>query len=201
MTSSHSSSKWKGVRAFFCPCLCVLILGRLHLLQQTPSILGALQVQLVVIPECGCRVGPLSTRVLRWGLLLRTAGASNSCDKCCSHGDGGRFSQTNNGRMFICGSPHLGRSACLPLSLDMGIGVCAFACLTQLFLSFSQWSVCLSPSFLMPCSQCLLFDFRTTQQPRVLHTNVEISLYILLENFTQVSITCCVTSSCDSELC
>lgn len=31
----------------------------------------------------------------------------------------GRFSQTNNGRMFICGrTEHSGRSACLPLSPD-----------------------------------------------------------------------------------
>lgn len=65
-------------------------------------------------------VGPLLKRALWWGLLLGTAWASNSCDKCSSHGDGGRFSQTNNGRMFICGSSLSGSPACLPLSLDGG---------------------------------------------------------------------------------
>lgn len=65
-------------------------------------------------------VRPLLKRALWWGLLLGTAWASNSCDKCSSHGDGGHFSQTNNGRMFICGSSHSGSPACLPLSLDGG---------------------------------------------------------------------------------
>lgn len=51
---------------------------------------------------------------------------------------GGRFSQTNNGRMFICGRPHLGRSACLPLSPDRGIGV--------FVLAFPGRRVCLSLS-------------------------------------------------------
>lgn len=82
----------------------------------------------------GAWVGILLTRVLWRGLLLRTAWASNSCDKCSSHGDGGHFSQTNNGRMFICGSPHLGRSACLPLSLDRRIGVCVLPFLSGLFV-------------------------------------------------------------------
>ena len=106
----------------------------------TPGDSEALQVQLVVIPECGCLpgVGTLLTRVLRRGLLLRTAWASNSCDKCSSHGDGGRFSQTNNGRMFICGSPHLGRSACLPLSLDRGIGVCVLPFFSAVLFVFSS---------------------------------------------------------------
>ena len=79
---------------------------------------------------CYCRVsvpGSAHSRQGYWlgrGLLLRTAWASNSCDKCSSHGDGSHFSQTNNRRMFICGSPHLGLSACLPLSLYRRIGGC-----------------------------------------------------------------------------
>ncbi len=85
----------------------------------------------------GAWVGTPLTRILWWGLLLGTAWASNSCDKCSSHGDGGRFSQTNNGRMFICGSPHLGRSACLPLSLDRRIGVCVLSFLSGLFVLYS----------------------------------------------------------------
>lgn len=58
------------------------------------------------------------------GLLLRTAGASHSCDKCSSHGDRGHFSQTNYGGMFICVCPPLESSACLPLSLDRKIRLC-----------------------------------------------------------------------------
>lgn len=111
----------------------------------TPGVSEALQVQLVVIPDCGClrwHSLALSRECQLWrGLLLRTAWASNSYDKCSSHGDGGRFSQTNNGRMFICGRPHLGRSACLPLSLDRGIAV--------FVLAFPQWFICLSLSSLI----------------------------------------------------
>lgn len=127
----------------------------------------------------GAWVGTLLTRVLWRGLLLRTAWASNSCDKCSSHGDRSRFSQTNNGRMFICGSPHLGRSACLPLSLDKGIGLCVFDCLSLLFLSF------LSGLFVFPSAfscftsfprffglVCCVFYLRRTPQHHVKMSHV-----------------------------
>lgn len=133
--------------------LFVLVLGRLHILWP-PATQRHYRCSWLLFLSVGARVGPLLTGVLWRGLLLRTAWASNSCDKCSTHGDGGHFSQTNNGRMFICGSPHLGSTACLPLSLDRGIGVCVFDCLAQLFLSLSQWFVCPpppppTPSFLM----------------------------------------------------
>lgn len=128
--------------------LFVLLLGRLHFSFPDPQRLKS------TAGAAGCYsrvwVGPLLTRV-PWGLLLGTAWASNSCDKRSSHGDRGHFSQTNNGRMFICGSSHFGRSACLPLSPDRRIGVYVLDCLAQLFLSFSYESVC----FL----SCLLFYF------------------------------------------
>lgn len=119
--------------------LFVLVLGRLHVLWP-PATQRHYRCSWLLFLSVGAWVGALLTRVPWRGLLLRTAWASNSCDKCSSHGDGGRFSQTNNGRMFICGSPHLGRSACLPLSLDRGIGVC---------LSFSLWFICLCLSSLV----------------------------------------------------
>ncbi len=122
----------------------------------------------------GAWVGTLLTRVLWRGLLLRTAWASNSCDKCSSHGDGGRFSQTNNSRMFICGSPHLGRSACLPLSLDTGIGVCVCVSLTALLRSFWLFLSGLfvfSPPF--PCLTsltCFWFTHLSTMLKRTMHS-------------------------------
>lgn len=36
-------------------------------------------------------VSLLLKRAMQWGLLLGTAWASNSCDKCSSHGDQGPF--------------------------------------------------------------------------------------------------------------
>lgn len=102
----------------------------------------ALQVSLIVIPDSAAFVGAPSTRVRLLGLLLRTAWASNSCDKYSSHGDLGHFSQTNNSRMFICGSLHLGHSACLPLSQDRGIGLFALDYSQSLFLSFPPLFLC-----------------------------------------------------------
>lgn len=122
-------------------CLSVLLLGRLHVLWYLVT-RRHYRCSWLLFLSVGAWVCTALTRVLWRGLLLRTAWASNSCDKCSSHGDGGRFSQTNNGRMFICGSLHLGRSACLPLSLDRRIGVCV--------LPFSQWFICLFLSSLMP---------------------------------------------------
>ena len=129
----------------FCHSPCVLVLGRLHDLWPPATRRHYRCSWLLSLSVCAW-VGPLLTRVLWRGLLLRTAWASNSCDKCSSHGDGGRFSQTNNGGMFICGSPHLGRSACLPLSLDRRIGLFVFDWLAQLFLPFCYllYTICFS---------------------------------------------------------
>lgn len=118
----------------------VLVCGRLHVLGP-PAMQRHYRCSWLLFQTVGAGIGTLLTRVLWRGLLLRTAWATNSCDKCSSHGDGGRFSQTNNSRMFICGRPHLGRSACLPLSLDRGIGV--------FVLAFPQWFICLSLSSLL----------------------------------------------------
>lgn len=57
--------------------------------------------------------------------------------------------------MFICGSPHLGRSACLPLSLDRRIGVyvCVCVAMTALLSFFCSLSLTFS------CSSPLLYFF------------------------------------------
>lgn len=120
----------------------------------------------------GAWAGTRLTRVLWRGLLLRMAWASNSCDKCSSHGDRGRFSQTNNGRMFICGSPHLG-------------ALCMFALVTGLcVLSFSQWFVCLSSPFSLLI--LLVFWFTEGQHLSTIQTKSRAQYY--------VSITCCAAS-------
>lgn len=98
-------------------------------------------MSLIVIPDSGAFVGAPSTRVQLLGLLLRTAWASNSCDKYDSHGDRGHFSQTNNSRMFICGNLHLVHSACLPLLRTGGSACLSFPPAFALFSSFPDYCV------------------------------------------------------------
>lgn len=65
--------------------------------------------------------------------------------------------------MFICGSPHLG-------------ALCMFALVTGLcVLSFSQWFVCLSLSFLIPYFACFLVYRRPTPQ----HYSNEVTRLVL----------------------
>lgn len=110
--------------------LFVLAWGRLHVLWP-PATQRRYRRGWLLFLTVGACVGTPLTRVLWRGLLLRTAWASNSCDKCSSHGDRGRFSQTNNGRMFICGSPHLGR------------------CMFALVAGQGDWCVCLGSSLMV----------------------------------------------------
>lgn len=92
---------------------------------------------------------------------------------------GGRFSQTNNGRMFICGRPHLGRSACLPLSPDRGIGV--------FVLAFPGRRVCLS------LSSALLYFF-------VLFSGLQCCARSAHRSGS-VGVTCCSASFFQPKLC
>lgn len=116
-----------GPSLFGICCPCVWSITRFV----NPGSSGALQVLLVVI-SVGAWFGSFLTRVLWWGLILRTAWASNSCGKCSPRRDRGHFSQTNNGRMFVCGSPRGALHVC-PCHWT---AVCVFHCLAQLFSLF-----------------------------------------------------------------
>lgn len=134
MIFSHSSSKSKSQVMHFYHSLwfVVLVLGQLHV-WWTPGTWAHYRCSWLLFLSASAWAGALSWQgYCGRGLLLRTVWASNSCGKCSPHGDRGSFSQTNNSKMFICGSPQGALHVC-PCHWT---GVCAFDCLAQLFSIF-----------------------------------------------------------------